>query len=426
MNWATKTDFYEITMLQAALDSGMANKKATFELFTRSLPEGRGYGVVAGVSRAIDAVMNFCFSDDDLNFLAMQPNIKQSTIDFLKDYRFSGSIYSYRDGDVYFPYSPIMRVEGTFAEAVLLETVLLSIMNHDSAIASAASRMSHVRNGFRQKVSLIEMGSRRTHEDSAVSAALAAYIAGFDATSNIEAAKLYGIPLRGTSAHAFTLLHENEKDAFRHQVDSLGVDTSLLVDTYDTKTGINNAIEVAGVGLGGIRIDSGNPVVESFKARLQLDELGAYGTRIILSSDMDEYSIKELVDAYAPIDAIGVGTRLVTGSGAPTASMVYKLVEVEDDNGNMKPVAKKSSGKSSIGGSKFPYREYSNGKISGEFFSDSPEKSNIQVQFISRGLKISTYSPQDSRDFHKLVMNTLPDGITQLISTSTMKAVKND
>lgn len=424
MNWATKTDFYEITMIQAAIDSELANRKATFELFTRSLPRGRGYGVVSGVERAVNAVMSFRFKDEDLRFLAQQPNIKQSTINFLANYYFNGSIYAYRDGDVFFPFSPVMRVEGTFAEAVILETVLLSIMNHDCAIASAASRMSNARAEFDEPISLIEMGSRRTHEDAAVSAALAAYIAGFDATSNIEAAQKYGIPLRGTSAHAFTLLHKSEDEAFLNQVNSLGVDTSLLVDTYNIEEGINKAVGVAGVNLGGIRIDSGNPIVESYKARAQLDELGAIDTKIILSSDMDEYSIKALSDAKAPVNVVGVGTRLVTGSGAPTASMVYKLVEVEDENGQMRPVAKKSTGKPSVGGAKFPYREYSNGKISGEFFSDSPDKANIQVQFVSQGSLISGYSPQDSRAFHKAVMSTLPGSVTQLFSTSNTEVVK--
>lgn len=343
-----KTDHYELTMLQAALRSGVAHRRAVFELFTRRLPAGRRYGVVAGIGRAIEAVADFRFDAEQIAFLRDARVVDEPTLEYLAAYRFSGSVHAYREGELFFPASPIITVEATFGEAVLLETVLLSILNHDSAVASAAARMVQAAQG----AGIIEMGSRRTGDESAVVAARAAYVAGFGATSNLEAGFRYGIPTTGTAAHAFTLAHDDEPQAFAAQIASLGVGTTLLVDTYDIPTGIRNAVAAGGADLGGVRIDSGDLYVETTRARALLDELGATRTKIIVSSDLDEYVISDLVSQKAPIDGYGVGTRVVTGSGAPTASMVYKLVEIEDDAGRMRPVAKKSADKASVGGLK--------------------------------------------------------------------------
>jgi nicotinate phosphoribosyltransferase len=198
---------------------------------------------------------------------------------------------------------------------------------------------------------MIEMGSRRTHEEAAVASARVSYLAGFTATSNLEAGRRYGIPTAGTSAHAFTLLHDSEEAAFRAQVEKLGAGTTLLVDTYDITKGIQTAVEVAGPELGAIRIDSGDVGPLARQAREQLDSLGARNTKIVVSGDLDEYAIAAL--RAEPVDSYGVGTSLVTGSGAPTAGMVYKLVEVEG-----RPVAKRSSHKESRGGRKGALRRY--------------------------------------------------------------------
>ena len=347
------TDKYEVTMLQASMESGLADKKAVFELFARKLPAGRKYGVVAGTGRAITAVENFRFTEEQLAYLEKDPVINAETIEYLRNFKFSGNITGYHEGDLYFPNSPILTVEATFGEAVLLETVLLSILNFDSAVASAASRMVQAGKGM----PVIEMGSRRANNYAAVAAARAAYIAGFTATSNLQAGLEYGIPTTGTSAHAFSLAFHDEKEAFRQQVKALGVKTTLLVDTFDIEQGIRNAVEVAGSELGGIRIDSGDLYEETANARKLLDELGAFNTKIILSSDIDEFVIAELVDRESPVDGIGAGTKVVTGSGHPTAGMVYKLVAIEEDNGTMRSVAKKASGKKSVGGRKWAWRE---------------------------------------------------------------------
>ncbi|MEU3465457.1 nicotinate phosphoribosyltransferase [Streptomyces sp. NPDC006733] len=348
------TDRYELTMLQAALRSGAAHRHSVFEAFTRRLPEGRRYGVVCGTGRVLDAVENFRFDADVLDFLAREKVVDEPTLEWLSGYRFTGDIWGYPEGEVYFPGSPILRVEGSFAEAVILETVILSILNHDSAIAAAASRMAVAAGGR----PLMEMGARRAHELAAVAASRAAYVGGFVSSSNLAAGFRYGLPTIGTAAHAFTLLHDTERDAFTAQVESLGRGTTLLVDTYDLMSAVRTAVEVAGPELGAVRIDSGDLLLLAHRVRQELDDLGARNTRIVVTSDLDEYAIASL--AAAPVDAYGVGTSLVTGSGHPTCSMVYKLVSRASSNepdAPMVAVAKKSMGaKSSVGGRKWAAR----------------------------------------------------------------------
>lgn len=347
---ALLTDHYELTMLEASLADGTGNRRAVFELFGRRLPAGRRYGVVAGTGRVLDAIEAFRFDDAALADLQERSVVDAPTLDWLAGYRFSGDIWGYGEGETYFPYSPLLVVESTFAEAVVLETVLLSILNADSAVASAASRMVTAAGGR----PCIEMGSRRTHEWAAVSAARAAYIAGFASTSNLEAGRTYGVPTQGTSAHSFTLLHDTEKDAFTAQVNSLGVGTTLLVDTYDVAEAVRLGVEVAGTSLGAVRLDSGDLLAQAHEVRAQLDSLGATETKIVVTSDLDEHAIAAL--AAAPVDAYGVGTQLVTGSGAPTAGMVYKLVAREGADGSLVGVEKASKDKISRGGRKYALR----------------------------------------------------------------------
>ena len=347
MTTALYTDHYELTMLASAMRDGSADRSCVFEVFARRLPDGRRYGVVGGIGRLLDALEEFRFAPDDLEYLAAAGVVDADVRAWLADYRFRGEVDGYAEGELYFPGSPVLTVTGTFAEAVVVETLVLSILNHDCAIASAAARMVSAAEGR----PLIEMGSRRTHEDAAVAAARAAYLAGFDATSNLAAGKRYGIPTRGTSAHSFTLLHDSEAAAFADQVETHGKGTTLLVDTYDITAGIRTAIEVAGPELGAIRIDSGDLGVLARQARDQLDSLGAAKTRIVVSGDLDEYAIAAL--AARPVDAYGAGTAVVVGSGHPTAGMVYKLVEVDG-----RPVEKRSENKASRGGRKTAVRRH--------------------------------------------------------------------
>ena len=346
------TDHYELTMLQAALASGTAHRHCTFEVFTRRLPAGRRYGVLAGTGRFLEGLQSFRFDDEDLSFLASRNVVNAQTLKYLENFRFTGNIRGYVEGEIFFPHSPVVQVEATFAEACVLETYLLSILNYDSAVASAASRMTAAA-GHRP---CIEMGSRRAHERAAVSAARAAAIAGFTATSNLEAGRRYGLHTLGTSAHAFTLLYDSEREAFEAQLQSLGARTTLLADTYDVENAVRLGVELAGEELGGVRLDSGDLVASAQRVRELLDSLGNHNTKITVTSDLDEYAIASL--AAAPVDSYGVGTRLVTGSGAPTSAMVYKLVERENTAGELEPVAKTSAGKRSLGGAKQAARRH--------------------------------------------------------------------
>lgn len=412
------TDRYELTMLQAALKSGAAHRRSVFEAFTRRLPEGRRYGVVAGTGRVLDAVENFRFDPHVLDFLAREPVVDGATLDWLAGYRFTGDIWGYPEGEVYFPGSPILRVEGSFAEAVLLETVILSILNHDSAIAAAASRMAVAARGR----PLMEMGARRTHELAAVAASRAAYIGGFRSSSNLAAGFRYGLPTIGTSAHAFTLLHDTEKGAFTAQVESLGRGTTLLVDTYDLTAAVRTAVEVAGPELGAVRIDSGDLLLLAHRVRQQLDDLGAKNTRIVVTSDLDEYAIASL--AAAPVDAYGVGTSLVTGSGHPTCSMVYKLVARATSDGPdapLVPVAKKSlGGKTSVGGRKWAARRLDeDGVAAAEVIGSGPVPPDLAghqllVPLVRHG-EITGREPLDTaRTRHIEARAALPLSATQL------------
>jgi len=328
---ALHTDHYELTMVSAALRDGSADRDCVFEVFARRLPTGRRYGVVAGTGRIVDLIRDFRFDPGEVEYLRRCGVVDEPTAGWLRGYRFTGDIDGYAEGELFFPGSPILTVSGGFAECVVLETLILSVLNHDCAVAAAAARMVTAARGR----PVIEMGSRRTHEEAAVAAARAAYLAGFTSTSNLAAGRRYGIPTAGTAAHAFTLLHDDERAAFASQVAALGKNTTLLVDTYDISQGIRNAIAVAGPDLYAVRIDSGDLSILADQSRAQLDELGAPETKIVVSGDLDEYAIAAL--AAEPVDAYGAGTAVVVGSGAPTAGLVYKLVEVDG-----RPVVKRS------------------------------------------------------------------------------------
>ena len=415
---ALLTDRYELTMIDAALRDGTAARRCVFELFARRLPGARRFGVVVGTGRLLQQLRAFRFGDDELRYLRDNRVVADETLTFLENYRFGGTIRGYREGEIYFPGSPILTVEGSFAEAVVLETLALSILNHDSAIANAAARMS-IAAGDRP---LAEMGSRRAAEQSAVAAARAAYITGFGATSNLEAGREWGIPTMGTAAHAWTLLHDTEEQAFRSQVDALGVETTLLIDTYDIRRGVETAIRVAGTGLGGVRIDSGDLPTVAAEVRAQLDALGATATRITVTSDLDEFAIAAL--AASPVDAYGVGTSVVTGSGAPTAGMVYKLVARQDAEGGWVSVAKASLDKASKGGRKAAFRTLDRGTATSELIAvsdgfeavqtevDHPDARALQVTFVDHGDTDTSFEGPAgvamARDHHAFVRQELP------------------
>lgn len=406
---ALLTDHYELTMLQASLASGHAHRKCVFESFARGLPGGRRYGVLAGTGRVLEALKDFRFGDDELSFLSRTKVVNGETLDYLANYRFSGNISGYAEGECYFPGSPLIVVESTFAEGVILETLVLSILNYDSAVATAASRMTATADGR----PCLEMGSRRTNEQSAVAAARAAYIAGFEATSNLEAGRSHGVPTVGTAAHSFTLLHDTEEEAFASQIASLGANTALLVDTYDVTNAVKIAVDLAGSELGGVRLDSGDLVSQAREVRAQLDSLGAKDTRIVVTSDLDEYAIAGL--QAAPVDAYGVGTRVVTGSGSPAAGMVFKLVSRESQSGEMEGVAKASKNKASVGGRKYALRRRNAVGVAQEELigiqrepQDDGDDRLLLTELVRDGEVVAATDAQSARAHHQKSRAELP------------------
>jgi nicotinate phosphoribosyltransferase len=405
---ALLTDRYELTMLDAALHDGTGQRPCAFEMFARELPDGRRFGVVAGTERWIDALANFRFGQAELDMLDDDHVVSADTLRWLADYRFTGDVDGYREGELYFANSPVLTVRGTFAEAVLLESLTLSVFNHDSAIASAGARMVQAA-GDR---GLLEFGSRRTHELAAVDAARAAVLVGFSGTSNLEAGRRYGVPTLGTSAHAFTLIHDDETAAFDAQVAALGRGTTLLIDTYDIPDGLQRAIDVAGEELGGVRIDSGDLAREARRAREQLDAAGLTETKIIASGDLDEQRIAEL--AEAPIDGYGVGTALVTGSGAPAAGFVYKLVaRATTPDGALEPVAKAGGVKATIGGCKAARRRLVDGLATEEVLlplgTDRDQDGRaLQVPIVRQGEPVYEAGWREAREHHRSAIAELP------------------
>ena len=403
--FALMTDHYELTMVAAALKDATAQRHCVFEVFARRLPTGRRYGVVAGTERLVEALATLRFDRAELDFLRTTGVVDDDTAAWLGDYRFTGDVDGYAEGELFFPGSPILTVSGSFAECVILETLVLSMLNHDCAVAAAAARMVTAARGR----PLIEMGSRRTHEEAAVAAARAAYLAGFAQTSNLEAGRRFGVPTTGTAAHAFTLVHDNEPAAFASQIAALGKQTTLLVDTYDITRGIRSAIEVAGPSLRAIRIDSGDLSVLAAHSRELLDSLGAVDTKIVVSGDLDEYAIAAL--AAEPVDAYGAGTAVVTGSGAATAGLVYKLVEVDG-----RPVVKRSEHKATIGGRKTAIRRH---KPTGTAIEEvvvsqgqpaaQPHDRALQIPFIRGGVAVADRpSLVDSREHLRSCLISIP------------------
>ncbi len=413
------TDLYELTMLDAALQSGVADRRSCFEVFARRLPRGRGYGVVAGPARLAKLLADFSFEKESLEYLDSLGRFSDELLNHLSEFRFNGDAWSYREGDFYLPGSPVLRVDADFGTALLVETLVLSVLNHDCAVASAAARMHDAANGRY----IIEMGGRRTHEGAAVAAARAAWLVGFDATSNLLAGYLHNIPTAGTSAHAFTLAHDDEEEAFEGQLRAHGLETTLLIDTYEIEAGLKNALSASkrlGGMPGAVRIDSGDLAVESRKVRVLLDAEGAPRTRIVVSGDLDEFRIKELADC--PIDGYGVGTQLVVGSGYATAEMVYKMVACARRSGAHEPVvpvAKQSVGKATRGGVVRPYRVVHKGVACAEVLIEQdkpgpPGSHPLHVHLMRNGQVAYPHSLMEDRKFHQETRAQLPKKMRQL------------
>lgn len=342
---ALHTDLYQINMAETYWADGDHNRKAVFELFFRKLPFGNGYAVFAGLERIIDYLQNFRFTETDIDYLKAELGYQEDFIDFLKTVRFTGTVRSMKEGELVFSNEPILRIEAPLVEAQLVETALLNIVNYQTLIATKASRIKGVIGEQRA----MEFGTRRAQEmDAAIWGTRAAYIGGFDATSNVRAGKLFGIPVSGTHAHSMIQTYKDEYIAF-HKYAKRHKDCVFLVDTYDTlKSGVPNAIKVAkelgdSINFIGIRLDSGDLAFLSKEARKMLDKAGFPNAKIVASNDLDEETISNLKNQDAKIDIWGIGTKLITAYDQPALGAVYKLVSIEDNNGKMVDTIKISS-----------------------------------------------------------------------------------
>lgn len=357
------TDRYQLSMLAGYAATGLAERRAVFELFVRDLPACRRFMVAAGVARMVAALGELRFTDADLAWLdrdrVLGPVLARREVRALfEGLRFRGRVLAVPEGRICFPGEPLVRVEGTLAEAQLVETLLLSIVNHDTRVASKAARIVVAAQGR----PCFEFGTRRTHERAAVDAARATYVAGFAGTSNEEAGRTWGVPVTGTMAHAFVLAfaadegEEGEELAFRSFAEAFGVPSVALVDTFDTLRGVDRAARAMGDKLAGVRLDSGDLATLAPLVRARLDEAGHPKARIVLSNDLDEYSISTLLHGKAPVDSFGVGTMAVCTPDAPALGAVYKVVALEDAHGRMTAVQKRAPGKGGTAGTKQVFR----------------------------------------------------------------------
>lgn len=343
------TDLYQLTMAAGYFHRGFAEHIATCEAFVRRLPTTRRFLVALGVDAILDTIEGLRFSDEDVAFLKTVPALASAMTDdfcaYLRAFRFTGEVWAVEEGTLVFDNEPILRVRAPIIQAQLLETVLLSTINHATMIGSKAARMVIAAEGR----ALVEFGTRRTHPDAAVDAARAAYAVGFAGTSNVEASRRFGVPVSGTAAHMWTMAHASEEEAFRSYVSVFPKTSILLVDTYDTVRGALRAARVAGEDLVGVRLDSGDLDALSRQVRAVLDREGAPRAKIVASGDLNEHSISRLVASGAPIDTFGVGTELVCSVDAPSLGGVYKLVEIDDGSGP-RGICKFSEGKATMPG----------------------------------------------------------------------------
>jgi nicotinate phosphoribosyltransferase len=411
------TDLYQLTMMAGYQHAGITGR-STFELFVRNLPAGRAFLVTAGLEQALDLLESLRFTADEIRYLRSVPALAAAPDAFFDDllpsFRFTGDVWAVAEGEVVFPHEPLLRVTAPALQAQLVETALLATVTFQTSIASKAARILAAAEGR----PVIEFGSRRAHGlDAALHAARAAYVAGCVATSNVEAGYRYGIPVSGTMAHSWVMSFAHEIDAMRAYLDLFGERTTVLIDTYDTVAAAH-AIVRAGLRPGSVRLDSGDLVALSREVRRVLNEGGLEATRIIVSGDLDEHRIAQLLADAAPIDAFGVGTALSTSSDAPALGGVYKLVEIERDAA-MAPVLKLSAGKRTMPGSKQVWRLLQNGRAAGDVLAlasePSPGGRPLLAQVMRGGERLHP-SPgiEEVRRHAADALRELPDGLRRL------------
>lgn len=389
-SFALHTDLYEINMMKTYWEAGNADQNSIFEVYFRKHPFENGYAIYAGLERVIDYIRNLKFSDSDIAYLRESQDYPEEFLDYLSHYKFEATIRSMIEGEVCFANEPLMQIEGTLVDCQLIETAILNIINFQTLIATKASRVRNVAGND----ALAEFGARRAQEmDASIWGARAAYIGGFDSTSNVRAGKLFDVPVSGTHAHAMVQAYQSDYEAFTHYANS-HKDCVFLVDTYDIlRSGVPNAIRVANefgdkINFIGIRIDSGDITYMSKRVRTMLDEAGYTETLIFASSDLDEKTILNLKMQGAKVDAWGVGTQLITAFDQPALGAVYKLCAIENDEGILIPTMKISSSpaKTTTPGKKQVWRITHNGdlKLEGDYIAldgERPDQKNELFMF---------------------------------------------
>ena len=398
------TDLYQINMMKTYWETGVYEKKAIFEAYFRKLPFENGYAIFAGLERIVRYIEQLRFSKTDIDYLRELGHYPEEFLTYLENFEFKGSIRSAVEGELVFANEPLVQVEGTLAECQLIETALLNIVNFQTLIATKASRVRMVSGDD----PVLEFGTRRAQElDAAIWGTRAAYIGGCDATSNVRAGKMFGIPVSGTHAHALVQAYRDDYKAFKAYAESHR-DCVFLVDTYDIlKSGVPNAIRVAKefgdkINFLGVRIDSGDMAYMSKKVRQQLDEAGFTKAKIYASSDLDEKTILNLKMQGAKIDVWGIGTRLITAYDQPALGCVYKLVSIEDENGVMVDTMKISNNaeKVSTPGKKQVWRitRNSDGKSEGDYIALWDERPD-QLDELFMFHPVYTYINKTVTDF---------------------------
>ena len=407
---ALHTDLYQINMMETYWEDGIHNRKAVFEVYFRKLPFGNGFAVFAGLEKVIEYLKNLRFTENDIAYLRDELGYRDDFLAYLKDLRFTGCVRSMAEGEIVFGNEPLIRIEATLAEAQLVETAILNIVNYQTLIATKAARIKYIIG----PETAMEFGTRRAQEmDAAIWGTRAAYIGGFSATSNIRAGKIFGIPVAGTHAHSLIQAYIDEYTAF-HKYAVRHKDCVFLVDTYDTlRSGVPNAIKVAKelgdrINFIGIRLDSGDLAYLSKEARRMLDEAGFPNAKITASNDLDEYTIMNLKSQGAKIDTWGIGTKLITGYDQPALGAVYKIVSIEDEHGNMVDTIKISGNpeKVSTPGLKRVYRivNLANQKSEGDYITLDDERPN-EERSLNMFHPVHTYLKKvvtnfEARDLH--------------------------
>lgn len=379
-NVALLLDLYELTMAQGYWEAGKHSLEATFDLFVRNLPSNRGYLLNAGLEEVLEYIDNLRFTTEDIDYLKKQNLFKENFLDYLIRFKFSGDIWAMPEGEIFFPNEPVIRVTASIIEAQILESFLLNTVNLQAMIATKASRVVLTVGGKK----VFDFALRRTHgQDAALKVARSSYIAGFAGTSNVLAGKIYGIPIVGTMAHSYVMCFKKELESFLSYSQSFPDRTILLVDTYDTKRGIEAAIKVGlslkeqGHKLLGIRLDSGDLVALSKIAREKLDKADLKDVGIFASGNLDEYKIHKLLKEGAIINSFGVGTKMGVSEDAPFVDVIYKISEVMDGEGNFLPTMKLSKDKTTFPGRKQVYRiQDSKGKFIKDILALEGEKIN--------------------------------------------------